>query len=127
MCCGVQLTVNLQPLIPLPTPGRPWAHWARGAEMWWQRTQAASRVFLSSSADSAGEWSNEILMEQSECFVPKLHINHRRSSRLPEPAGICQIRVLGWGQEMHAGSGPGSAWSWQQLCTQGCALIKASF
>lgn len=75
--------------------------------MWWQWTQAAGRVFLSSSADSAGEWSNEILMEQSECFVPKLHINHRHSSRLPEPAGICQIRVLGWGRR----------------CTQGLALV----
>lgn len=105
VCCGVQLTVSLQPPIPPPTPGRPWALWARGAELWWQRAQAASRVFLSSSAGSAGEWSNEILMEQSECFVPKLHINHRHSSGLPEPAGICQTCVL-WGRARRCARGP---------------------
>lgn len=30
-------------------------------------------------------------MEQSECFVPKLHINHRLSRRLPEPLGLAEM------------------------------------
>lgn len=30
-------------------------------------------------------------MEQSECFVPKLHINHRPSRRLPETLGLAEV------------------------------------